>query len=147
MARTYTDAERVHALAVLEVNAGNLSRTSRETKVPIGTLSLWRNEALSADPERSLKPAETVKTDWVALTSEVFEEASRYLRAELPNMKGRDLAVAYGIASDKFLDHRDGRKATVAVDNRTQSLVLPEGTTLEELKRLRAGLTTDDAHS
>ncbi len=41
--RTYSDTEKATALAMLDANRGNLSRTQRETSVPRSTLREWRD--------------------------------------------------------------------------------------------------------
>lgn len=127
MARSYTDADRVRALAALEVNAGNVSRASREVSIPRPTIIAWRDQALAAEPALtpSLTPADTEKTDWGAVMSEALAEAVRYLRAQLPEMKGRDLAITTGILADKHLDYTQGRKgATVNVSASAQAGVV-----------------------
>ena len=130
--RIYTNADRVAALAALELNVGNLSKTVRQTGVPIGTLSLWRNAALSADPERALKPLEVEKTDWAALFGDALRESVRLLRAAMPTMGGRDLAVTTGILTDKYPDFTQGRKAGFMLDQ-SQHLTVPPGTTLADI--------------
>lgn len=142
--RTYTDADRVRALGALEANGGNLSRTVRETGVPIGTLSLWRNAALSAGTERSLKPAEREKPEWADLYGRaarlgariIARNLRRYRYMDLKPHELRDVAVVAGIAVDKHLDYRDGRKgaqvnvsanaqAGVVIQRNTPSLAAP----------------------
>ena len=41
--RTYTDRQKAEALAALDANDGNLSRTSRQIGIPRKTLERWRN--------------------------------------------------------------------------------------------------------
>lgn len=49
--RHYSDEARAAALAALEANAGNVTRTARETGVPRATLQLW-----AAAPDRAAPP-------------------------------------------------------------------------------------------
>lgn len=41
--RIYSDADRANTLIALELNDGNLSKTERETGIPIATIAEWRN--------------------------------------------------------------------------------------------------------
>lgn len=47
---THDDATRVAALARLELNNGNVSRTSRELNIPRTTLRLWRDHIFPDTP-------------------------------------------------------------------------------------------------
>jgi transposase-like protein len=141
MARTYTDAERVTALARLELNAGNASRTARELSIPRPTLLLWRDQAVN---ELSGIP-DTVKTDWAELFGSAVQLGARLIAENLRRYQGqtlkpselRDVAVVTGIAVDKHLDYRDGRKtSSVNVDARSVNLTQ---LTDEQLARLRDG--------
>ena len=112
----YTDAQRIEALAALEANAGNVKRTSRETGIPRQTLTTWRDMAVAYAPRpgpttSALVPV-TVKTDWEALSAAVVREAAAQVRAKLPSMSGRDAAIAYGIAADKYLAFSQGRRGS-----------------------------------
>lgn len=133
--RTYTDAERIAALAQLEANGGNVTRAARAAGVARPTLISWRNAALAAAPERTAltkadTAPDTVKTDWAANYGKaallgaqiIFENLTRYVGQALKPSELRDVAVVAGIAVDKHLDYRDGRKSAnvnVEVDART----------------------------
>lgn len=139
--KTYTDEQRLEALATLELNRGNIARTSRDLGIPRPTLILWRDKAIAAGVSaESLTRSDSEKTDYAQLLSDALREAVTLLRAKMPEMTGKDLAITTGILADKHLDFRDGRKAGVVVDNRQQTMTLPEGTTLEDLRQLRDGL-------
>lgn len=74
------------------------------------------------------------------MAARVYEEAASALLDRIPDMSGRDLMIAYGIASDKMLDHRDGRKGMqvkVEVDNR-QMVATPANLDQLSLPELRA---------
>ena len=124
MARTYTDEQRVSALAALELNAGNATKTSRAIGIPKPTLLSWRNAALEAGSTQLLTPLTPEKTDWAAVFAEALQEALTSLRSKIPEMSGRDTAIAVGILADKHLDHRDGRKAGVSVSASAQAGVV-----------------------
>ena len=134
MARVYTAEQRAQALAALEMNGGQLRRTAAECGIPVGTLSLWRDTRpeCSADAER--------KPDYVDLFDGLLRAAVARSIAGLPAAPAKDAAVVAGIAADKLLDFRDGRRGTqVNIDARSQHLALPASLTIEELKALAAG--------
>ena len=148
MAR-YTDEQRVQTLAALEANGGNVARTSRACQVPRPTIILWRDQAIAAGTDLALTAPDIVKTDWADLYGRaaslgaqiITRNLKRYRHIDLKPSELRDVAVVSGIAVDKHLDYRDGRKSNqVTVDNRQQNLTLPEGTTLEDLRALRDGM-------
>lgn len=144
---TYTDEQRIAALAALEANGGNVKRTAAAVGIPRSTLQLWRDSAVAAAPELALTlaPAATVKTDWADLFGEaaklgaqlITENLQRYAGTPLKPSELRDVAVVSGIAVDKHLDYRDGRKsASVTVDARSVNLTQ---LTDEQLARLNSG--------
>jgi len=150
MARTLTDEDRIATLAALDVNAGNVTRTAEQTGITRLTIRRWRDAALEAglpvvtDVVTSEKKP---KRDWSELYGRAASLGARIITENLRNYRGRDLkpselrdvAVTVGIAVDKHLDYRDGRKAGAVVDQ-SQHLTLPPGTTLDELRSLRDGL-------
>jgi hypothetical protein len=149
-ATTYTDADRVSTLAALDLNAGNVTRTSKQTGVSRLTIRTWRDLALTAGDQLVTSPVTTEKKpkrDWADLYGRaatlgamlITKNLRRYRYLELKPSELRDVAVIAGIAVDKHLDYRDGRKAGVMVDQ-SQNLNLPPGTTLDELRALRDGL-------
>lgn len=62
---------------------------------------------------------------------------------QVANSDAKDRGAHLAIAARAFPEFRE----SVTIDNRQQTLVLPEGTTLEDIKRLRDGLNADNAHS
>lgn len=129
----YTEQQRIDALAALDLNRGNVSRTARELGIPRPTLILWRDTPVSDIPD-------TRKTDIVGRLARVMDSVLDRIGELVPRTENvRDLGVVYGILSDKMLDHRDGRKGSevnVNVDNR--QVTLPRDLTVEELRRLAA---------
>jgi hypothetical protein len=150
--RTYTDEDRVRALAALEINAGNVTRASREVGIPRTTIIAWRDQSIEAIANGTVGMPRTPKRpqrDWADLYGRaaslgaqiITRNLKRYRHIDLKPSELRDVAVVSGIAVDKHLDYRDGRKSNqVTVDNRQQNLTLPEGTTLEDLRALRDGM-------
>ncbi len=83
-----------------------------------------------------------VKADAVQRVQESQTEAVVTAQAilqrawQIANTDARDRGQHLAIAARAFPEFKDG----VVVDNRQQTLVLPEGTTLDDLRRLRAEL-------
>lgn len=51
MSKTYTEGQRVTALAALAANGGNISKTARQTGIPRITLRKWQASELNDLPE------------------------------------------------------------------------------------------------
>lgn len=156
---SHTEEQRIAALAALELNHGQIRKTAREVGVHEATLRMWRNQAAavadvvpygaidSATAAQSTRDT-TQTTAYAVRLAEVRDLALSILRDKLPEMNGRDVAIAVGILTDKHLDITQGRKgAQIIADNRQVNLTLPEGTTIEDVRRLRddlrAGLDLD----
>lgn len=100
--RSYTEAEKAAALAFLDSNGGNVSRTSRETGIPRKTLTEWRdgrgvNEDVATSRQENARTLEAL-----------FEEVTRaYLEHALgPDAvaitTSKDAVTAAAIAFDKL---------------------------------------------
>lgn len=121
MARQYTDQERIDALARLELNAGRLKPTAAELGIPHATLRLWRDQMFAENPGTvaTLSPPVPEIVDFAGRWAEVMQAAQKRLLELIPQSESvREVAIAAGIAADKHLDYRDGRKgAAVSVIN------------------------------
>lgn len=98
--RTYTDLEKEHAIAVY-TTCGNLSKTFRETGVPISTLRGWLAEV---PPEkvkeaREDAQAEFVRKAWDAVAAHVEHLTEKGVIAIT---SARDSATIAGILIDKI---------------------------------------------
>ncbi len=101
MARVYTDAERVAALAALDANADNLKRTSRETGIPRNTLRRWANgEGVAA---KLTEQREECRTLVLARIEEVAAEVLETIPGSLPGAPPHQLATTFGILADKII--------------------------------------------
>lgn len=151
----HTEAQRIAALAALELNQGQIRKTAREVGVHEATLRLWRKQAVSiadapqfdaldaATAAQSARDA-TQTSSYAVRLAEVRDLALAILRDKLPGMSGRDVAIAVGILTDKHLDITQGRKgAQIIADNRQVHLQLPEGTTIDDVRALRDQLRRD----
>lgn len=98
--RTYTDQEKEHAIATYVTN-GNLSKTSRETGVPISTLRGWLAEQPpeKVQEARAEAQAEFVRKAWDAVTAHVLHLQDKVVIAETT---ARDSATIVGILIDKL---------------------------------------------
>ena len=128
--RTYSDTEKATALAMLDANGGNLSRTQREVGVPRTTLREWR------DGRHNGQVAD-IRQEKKEHLADLFEA---FIRNVLPvaegKMKGasfRDLLTGVGIAADKLLALRgeapaedQKQKVNVFIKNHLGSGELPE---------------------
>ena len=98
--RPWTDADKERAIAVY-TTCGNLSRTSKETGVPISTLRGW----LAEQPAEKVKEAreeaqvEFVRKAWEGVTAHVEHLAER---SAIAATTARDSATIVGILIDKI---------------------------------------------
>lgn len=98
--RPWTDADKEHAIAVY-VTTGNLSKTSRQTGVPISTLRGW----LAEQPPEKVKEAredaqaEFVKKAWDAVSAHVEHLQDKDV---VKATSARDSATIAGILIDKI---------------------------------------------
>ena len=135
----YTDEDRIRILAGLEEHGWNVNRTARALALPRTTIRRARDRARPelADPE---KP----QPEFAELFAKAVRLYAQGVIDEFETIHGRDRAIVMGILVDKHLDYRDGRRQTgVSVNTGNQSLVLPPGTTLDDLRALRDGLHAD----
>lgn len=99
--RQYSDNDKATALAVLDANGGNVSKTARETKIPPSTITEWRDGRIHEDVTeiREVKRSEL---------SDLFEAiAYKYLtRASddtaIKSTTGKDAIIAAATATDKM---------------------------------------------
>lgn len=98
--RPWTDADKERAIAVY-VTTGNLSRTSRETGVPISTLRGW----LAEQPPEKVKEAreeaqaEFVRRAWKGVIAHIEHLTER---SAIAATSARDSATIVGILIDKI---------------------------------------------
>jgi len=123
-ATTYTDQQRVEALTRLELNFGNVSRTSRELSIPRATLIDWRDRILPDTPP-------TVTHTLVDRAPELVERVTAKLEAiafaplpeEIPVKDQLAATLALGRISGLIVSDR----APIEVTATTQVLVLDGG--------------------
>lgn len=96
----YSDEQRIAALGLLAANAGDISKTSRETKISRDTLRDWRALPVSESPEvASIK--ERLGSSFLDQIREVREAASKRMLELIPSeMDLHKVAGALKIAND-----------------------------------------------
>jgi transposase-like protein len=85
--RQYTDAEKASALALLQANAGNVTRTCRDLGIPAATLRDWRDGEGVNHAVAEIREGKIEELD----TKEVISRAS-----------GKDAVIAAATATDKM---------------------------------------------
>lgn len=133
MATQYTDQQVAGALAALELNGGNVKATAGQLGMPHATLRLWRDRALSTNPDRPLSPAVPIVRDFATLwadaqslaISKALAIAEKLTEATPENLTA--LTKLAAVAADKHLDYTHGRKGgtQLNVDARQQNVFIP----------------------
>lgn len=105
--RHYSDADRAAALAALDANGGNWTRTARETGVPGSTLRGWVENRDSAAPaDLRAQKAETLADALEGLAWQMVEAARFTLReikdVAIPLPELVRMFTALGIVIDKL---------------------------------------------
>ena len=100
MSKTYTDEQRVVALAALAANGGNIAKTSREMGIPRITLRKWQASELNDLPEVATVKAELTGS-FIEKTKAAREVFLTRLVALAPEEKDMfKLAGAFKIVND-----------------------------------------------
>ena len=97
--KSYTDAERANALAVLQSNDGNVLRTSKATGIPRTTLITW-----SGDVERQTRmpEVERARFDLADVIERELQNIFEAMATKRADASYRELATAAGILIDKL---------------------------------------------
>lgn len=130
----YPEAVKREALAHI-VAGESAYAVAKAMAIPETTVQTWRRELALVVAPVSKELVVTAGVRWAA----VQEQATTLLTGNLQRYNDRgtdlephelkDVAVVAGIASDKFLDHTQGRKGMTInanIDNRTQTVVLSD---------------------
>ena len=103
--RQYTDNDKAAALAALDANKGNLSKTAKQLGIPRQTIQEWaagRNHNRSVPDLRQVKKrdlAEKLEEAADALLDNILARARSETSVAVPL---KDFATAMGIAIDKM---------------------------------------------
>lgn len=135
--RFYSADRRMEALALADAYGGNVQRVSRELEIPASTIRQWRMLQRAAGDAAVISQADPHHgaINHGEILSRVIVAGAQRLLELLPTAENpREIAVAVGIAVDKFLDITQGRRGhTVNVDARSV--------------QIGANLTDDDRHA
>lgn len=99
---TYSEADKARVYVVLTANNGNIKRTARETGIPESTVRNFKREFETNPPSPEAVETEITSGDYLGDLETIRGELVVALRKEIPAMKGKDLAIAYGIVDDKL---------------------------------------------
>lgn len=110
--RTYTDQERAKVLVALDLNEGNLSQTSRDTGVPITTISQWRDGNINGDVSEFRKQQKQGLGDLCEDAAFLFANQAI---ATVESSKGTQAATGAAIFIDKMRLLRDQSTQNIAV--------------------------------
>jgi transposase-like protein len=99
--RSYTDADKASALALLDSNGGSVFRTAQQLGMPRKTLQEWRDGRVSGDVAtfRQIKKGE-LSARYESLLHELLDALTP---AKLKAASLRDLAWSMGVLTDKML--------------------------------------------
>lgn len=109
--RSYSDREKAEALAILDSNGGNLSRTVRETGIPYKTLSDWRDGRKIVDDVAEMR--EEKKTDLLTLWEGLVEKALNLAPGKIHEAGFDSLIRAAGIGTDKITNLRESEEGGI----------------------------------
>ena len=128
----WTPEDRARVLAVLQANAGNVSKTARETKVPERTVASWRD-----DPDRAA-PAEVRAKARKELADEVDEVRWLYLERARDPKAVKTTSGFYAVQAFQKLTEAH----QLLTGKPTQRIEATEwGRLLKEIRDRRGGLT------
>jgi hypothetical protein len=96
--RRYSDADKVKALTALDLNSGNLLKTSKQLDIPIMTLSSWRNGIVSKDVTETRNKQRPALAD---LCEDAAYEFLEQARQTVESSKGTQAATGAAIFIDK----------------------------------------------
>jgi hypothetical protein len=95
----YSDKEKGLALATLDANAGNLSKTARQLNIPIKTLSDWRDKVGLHPDIAAIRSGKKLEL------SEKLERIAHLIADAIPHKIDKaglkDASVSLGVAIDK----------------------------------------------
>lgn len=100
---TYTEADKARIYVVLTANDGNVKRTARELGFPESTVRNFKREFETNPPSpQAVEARDIAAGDYTGDLEQIRQELATALRKQIPEMKGKDLAVALGIVDDKL---------------------------------------------
>lgn len=100
----YTDSDRARVHLALQVNDGNMKRTSRDTGIPVATVRDWKRKWESEGvPDEVANAQIDVVDDFVTDASRIRDKALNRLEQVIDDEKNvKNLATVIGILDDKI---------------------------------------------
>jgi len=99
---SYTDEQKAFVYTVLVANDFNVKRTARETDTPENTVRRWRDEWKQDGPPGISEEAKAEVEDYLAEMRSARDQALQLLRKKMHQATPQQLAVIYGVLSDKI---------------------------------------------
>lgn len=133
--RIYSDEDKAAVFIALEVNQGNIARTSRDTGIPQSTVRDWKGEWETEGVPEALRAQATESADeFVSVMKRLRMRAAQLMEGNLHEAKPNQLAVILGILDDKI------RLADGLATSRSETVhALPSP---EEMRELFVGMVT-----
>lgn len=99
----FTPQQKASAYISLQANDGNVTRTARETSIPITTLRRWRDEwDRDGAPDTSDPVVAKALDDYAAEAILVRDFALTTLKQKIPDAKPGELITIVGVLDDKI---------------------------------------------
>lgn len=113
--RQYSDKDKATALAVLDANSGNISKTSRQLKIPASTLTEWRDGRVNDD----VTELREIKRDEISTRlKEIVHLLIDAIPGKIPEASLQQITTSIGIAVDKAqLLEGSATERTEVIDN------------------------------
>jgi transposase-like protein len=99
VARRYSDAERAEALAALDANGGNVSKTARDLGLPRKTLAEWADGHIHSDVAELRQEK---KIDLAARLEQIARQLAEAMPEKMAAASLQQVATSMGIAIDKM---------------------------------------------
>ena len=116
MAKALPEALKTKALALLVENAGNVKRTARQLGLDRTTLIDWRDKSTNPAVWDTIDPE--IRRERTERWGTVLDLATEKMGDLLPTANDLDQVTrAAGVASQNYLDHRDGRRNSQVSQN------------------------------
>ena len=130
---SYSDRDKAFVYMTLDINDGNIKRTSRETGVPRATILSWKRKwAEDGIPDDFFEPLEKATDDFIKEASEVKALAVARMKEIIPTEKNLyHLSQTVGILDDKIT-----RARGLPTQREARSIELPSP---EKVKKIFQG--------
>lgn len=101
----YTESQKASVYLSLQVNAGNVKRSARETGIPESTVRLWKKDFAENGPPNT-DVLEAVSSDFIAdgerIRNKALKRAEKMIDDEDSKLKLAELTALSGMLTDKL---------------------------------------------